>query len=338
MKLNTIIKILFVSALFFINLDAKIIEAKQLFNKKITKVKEEDISLSKSYYGQTVIDESLVTDVVTRFDGFITKLNANKTYMNIKKNEPLFSIYSDDILSIQNEIQIAKDFNKSIYNSSLVKLESLNIDKSEIVKIKKGQIGSMGTIVNSPVSGILLRKNINNQSSVKKGMLLLQIANLEKLWFIASIYQKDLEYIKKDMQASVFIDGISKPFITKVDFIYPNVDTKTKTVDVRFELDNKDLSLYPSMFAKVEIKNSSKTMLTLPKTAVLSKGEKFYVFKPISQDQFEPIKIKAKRISTNKYQILDGLEAGDEIIDNALFLLDSDALTNALYESDDEDW
>ena len=79
-------------------------------------------------------------------------------------------------------------------------------------------------------------------------------------------------------------------------------------------------------------------MLTLPKTAVLNKGSKFYVFKPISQKEFEPIEVEVNRISSNKYEILDGLQANEEVINNALFLLDSDALTNALYEEEDEDW
>ena len=79
-------------------------------------------------------------------------------------------------------------------------------------------------------------------------------------------------------------------------------------------------------------------MLTLPKTAVLKKADSFYVFKPTSESEFEPIKINAKRISSNKYEILGGLEENDEVINNALFLLDSDAITNALYESDNEDW
>ena len=338
MKLKTIISSFFLTSILFLNLDAQIIEAKQLFNKKIIKVKEENLSYSKSFYGNTTLDESLVIDIVTRFDGFITKLNADKTYMDVKENQALFSIYSDDILSIQNEMQIAKNFNKSIYNSSLVKLKALDINKNEIEKIKKGKVSSRGIIVNSPVNGIVLKKNINNSSAVKKGTLLLQVASLEKLWFIASIYQSDLSFIKKDMEALVFVDGIQKPIKSKVDFIYPTIDAKTKSLDVRFIIENKDMKLYPNMFAKVQIKQESKSILTLPKTSVLSKGDKFYVFKPTSQDEFEPIKIKAKRISSNKYEILDGLAAGDEVINNALILLDSDAITNSLYESDDEDW
>lgn len=338
MKLKSIAGSFFLISILFSNLNAQIVEAKQLFNKKTTKVKEEKFSFSKSFYGNTALDESLVTDVVSRFDGFITKLNADKTYMDIKENQALFSIYSDDILSIQNEMQIAKNFNKSIYNSSLVKLKALDINKNEIEKIKRGKISSSGITVNSPVNGIVLKKNINNSSAVKKGTLLLQIASLEKLWFIASIYQSDLSFIKKDMEALVFVDGVQKPIKSKVDFIYPTIDPKTKSLDVRFIIENKDMKLYPNMFAKVQIKEESKSILTLPKTSVLSKGNKFYVFKPISQDEFEPVKIEAKRIASNKYEILDGLKAGDEVIDNTLFLLDSDAITNALYESDDKDW
>ncbi|MBY0539946.1 MAG: efflux RND transporter periplasmic adaptor subunit, partial [Campylobacterales bacterium] len=124
----------------------------------------------------------------------------------------------------------------------------------------------------------------------------------------------------------------------KIDFIYPIFDEKTKTVDVRFILENDDLKLVPSMFGKVDISIKKDIMLTLPKTAVLKKANDFYVFKPLQDGEFEPVKIDAKRISSNKYEILSGLNENDEVINNALFLLDSDAVTNALYESDKEDW
>jgi Cu(I)/Ag(I) efflux system membrane fusion protein len=109
-------------------------------------------------------------------------------------------------------------------------------------------------------------------------------------------------------------------------------------VDVRFIIDNKNQELIPSMFGKANIQVNKRLMLTLPKTAVLKKANNFYVFKPINDSEFEPIKINAKRITSNKYEILGGLEQNDEVINNTLFLLDSDALTNSLYESDDEDW
>jgi Cu(I)/Ag(I) efflux system membrane fusion protein len=158
------IKIILLSTLLLGSvLNAEIIEAKQLFNKKIVKVKKEELAHNKSFYGITKIDESSLVDIVSRFDGYITKLNANKTYMSIKKGAPLYSIYSDDILSIQSELQIANDFNKNIYNSTLQRLDNLAISKSEQQKIKNGKVNENGIVVTSPVNGILLEKNINNQ-------------------------------------------------------------------------------------------------------------------------------------------------------------------------------
>ncbi|MCT7625681.1 efflux RND transporter periplasmic adaptor subunit [Aliarcobacter butzleri] len=331
---NVLILILLLGS--FVN--AEILDAKQLFNKKITKVKKEEILLSKSFYGNTKIDESSTFDIVSRFDGYITNLNANKSYMTIKKGEPLYSIYSSDILSIQNELQISKELNQNIYQSTLLKLDNLDIPKESQEKIKNGKLNNNGLVVTSPTNGILLQKNINNKSSVSKGTTLLQIASLDKIWFIASVYQEDLAFIKKDKQATIYIDGLNTSFNTKVDFIYPIFDDKSKTVDVRFILDNKELNLLPSMFGKVDIIDKQKQLLTLPKTAVLKKSDSFYVFKYVSNDEFKPVKIEAKRINSNKYEIISGLNENDEVIDNALFLLDSDALTNSLYESDNEDW
>ncbi len=331
---NILILILLIGS--FVN--AEILDAKQLFNKKITKVKKEEILLSKSFYGITKIDESSTFDIVSRFDGYITNLNANKSYMTIKKGEPLYSIYSSDILSIQNELQISKELNQNIYQSTLLKLDNLDIPKESQEKIKNGKLNNNGLVVTSPTNGILLQKNINNKSSVSKGTTLLQIASLDKIWFIASIYQEDLAFIKKDKQATIYIDGLNTSFNTKVDFIYPIFDDKSKTVDVRFILDNKELNLLPSMFGKIDIIDKQKELLTLPKTAVLKKSDSFYVFKYVLNDEFKPVKIEAKRINSNKYEIISGLKENDETIDNALFLLDSDALTNSLYESDNEDW
>ena len=334
-----IYRILFISTLLFGTfLNAQIIEAKQLFNKKVVKVKKEEVNITKSYYGITKIDESSLVDIVSRFDGYITKLYANKTYMTIKKDAPLYSIYSQEIQSIQGELEIAKEFNKNIYNSSLQKLDNLAITKKEQEKIKNSKIDSNGILITSPVNGILIEKNINNSSSVKKAEMLLQIASLDKIWFIASIYQNELAYIKKDMTASINIDGINKSINTKIDFIYPIFDDKTKTVDVRFIVDNQDYELVPSMFGKVNIEVSKDVKLTLPKTAVLKKSDSYYVFKPLEDGNFEALKIDAKRITSNKYEILGGLNENDEVINNALFLLDSDAQTNALYESDNEEW
>ncbi len=327
-------------ALFMVStiLNAQILQVEQLFNRKLAKVKKEPLGVLKSFYGTTTLNEGKIYDIVSRFDGYITNLYANETYKYLNKDEKLFTIYSDEVLSIQQELQLAKKFNKSIVNSSIEKLSALNIDKRVLKKIETLNSVIKDIPFYSPYNSIILEKKINNGSFVKKGNLLLRVASLDELWFIAKVYQKDLAFIQKDLEALIKIDGIDTPIKSKVDFIYPNVDLKTKSVDVRFVIENKELKLLPNMFAKVELKAIAKNRLTLPKTAVLNKGEKFYVFKPISEKEFEPVLIEAKRVSSNKYEILSGLEEGEEVISNALFLLDSDAVTNNLYQSDDNDW
>jgi len=319
-------------------LNAQILEVEQLFNKKLTQVKKESVVSSKSFYGETAFDEKGVYDIVTRYDGFVTKLNANENYKYVKKSEKLFEVYSDELVSIQQELQIAKKINNSLINSSIEKLKSLDIDEKVIKRINSSNKVIKNIPVLSPTNGYILQKNLNDGSFVKKGKLLLQIASLDELWFIASVYQKDLSFIKEGMEAKINIDGVSTPIKSKVDFIYPNVDEKTKSVRVRFVIENRDLKLFANMFGKVNISYEEKEMLTLPKTAVLRKGNKFFVFEYLSKSEYEPIEIEAKRISSNRYEILSGLSEGQKVINNALFLLDSDAITNGLYTSDDEDW
>lgn len=324
---------LFLIATIFIalNLEAKVIEVKQLFNKTFTKVQEENISISKSFYGKLELDESKTIDITNRFDGYITKLYANKTYMTIKKNEPLFSIYSDEILSVKREIEVSKNIDKNLYKSSKSKLEALGLSNENINK-------SNEIIIKSPANSIVIKKEINEGSFAKKGKLLLQLSNIDELWLIAEVYQKDLPFLSKGMDAKIYVDGFDVAIKSKVDFIYPIINEATKSVKVRFIVDNKDLKLYPNMFANVKISETKKSMKTLPVTAVLNRGKKFYVFKQISNNEIEPIAVEVNRISSKKYEIVEGLEVGEEVINNALFLLDSDAVTNALYDENDNDW
>lgn len=322
----------------FTILNAQILEVEQLFNKKLVKVKKEQIGTLKSFYGHLAFDETKIYDIVSRFDGFITNLDAKEQYLTLKKGDKLFSLYSDEVLSIQQEIQIAKNLNKQLVRSSVDKLKALDIDDSVIKKIKDSKTILKDIPFYSPSNSIVLKKEINQGSFVKKGKLLLQLASLDSVWFIASVYQKDLSFIKNKMEAKVFLDGFENPIQTEVDKIYPIVNSDTKSVDVRFVLKNSDLKYFPNMFGKVMLQEKTKEALTLPKTAVLLKGNKKYVFKLLSKTEIEPIEIEAKRVSSNKYEIIEGLSENEEVINNALFLLDSDAVTNGLYSSDNGDW
>lgn len=316
---------------FALVLNAEILEVKQLFNKKIVMVKSIESSLSKTFYANTELDESKIVDVTLRFSGFVEKLNVDKSFMSVTKGDTLFSVYSKTLSEIKAEIDLAKELRqKSVVKNLRKKLSLLNVGS---------KISQEYTVeVKAPISGIILEKNINQGSFVRSGMRTFKIADMSQIWVKVQVYQRDMDFVKVGMPASIMIEGLTR-IEGKVDFIYPFMDAKTKKIEVRIVVENPDLKIYPNLFAKVELKSPSQTLLTLPKSAVLTKGAKHFVFKPVGDSEFEPVEVEARRIDSRTFAIDKGLHAGEKVIDRALFMLDADAITNGLYDNDDdEDW
>ena len=333
-------KYIIIIVLFIININSKVIDSKQLFNRSLSKVKEIRYEIKKTFYATTTYDETKINDVVLRFSGFIKNLKANYEHKQINRGDKLFSIYSKEVSASLDEFIIAlKDKNsKYLLRNIEERLELLDISKRTINKIKQLKKVLYYIDIHSKYQGIIINKVINESSYAKEGQLLMRIADLSTIWVNANIYQKDLSFIKKNMRANVYIDGLGN-FDAKVDFIHPIVKGKNRTIPVRLIVKNKNMNIFPNMFAKVTFKKEKLTMLILPKSAVITKGLTHYVFKPTENSEFEPIEVEAKRINSKQFQIVSGLKKDEVVINNALFMLDSDAITNGLYdEDDDDDW
>ncbi len=318
-----------------LSINGKTLDSTQVFNKTTVKVTKQTIGLSKEFYADIVLDETDIKDITLRFDGFVQELYKEKNYSYVKSGEKLFSIYSNEVYTSLQEFISTDLTNKRRYKSYMDKFKNMDIDTRQIKTVLKSKRMKENIDIYSPYSGYIITKNINQGSSVKKGQLVLQVASMEQLWAIVKVYQKDLSYIKKDMKVKLFVEGVGV-VDSKVDFIYPFIDTKTKTIDVRVVIDNKDLKIYPGMFAKAKIYENTKKMLVLPKSAVFTKADQHFVFIS-SGDQFEPKEIVAKRINTDQFEVISGLNENDEVIDKVMFLLDSDAITNGLYNNSEED-
>ena len=331
--------ILIILLVFTISLNANIITSKQLFNKNIIKAKQQNISMSKTFYATTTYDETKVNDIVLRYSGYIKNLNANSTHKQINKGNLLFKVYSKELVSAFDELLLAIKYNQNRVQIRAIedRLNLMGISKQTIKYVKRTKKVPYYISTYSKYTGVVINKKVNEESYVKAGQTLFSLANLSEIWVNANIYQKDLSFIKKGMNANVYIDGVGV-YKAKVDLIHPILDNKTKTIPVRVVIQNKNNKVFPNMFAKVQFIQKKIPMITLPKSAVITKGAKHYVFKPIKDSQFEPIEVQAKRINSKMYQITSGLKENDEVINNALFMLDSDAITNGLYDEDDDDW
>ena len=299
-------------------------KVEQEFNIKTITVGTKNIASYKEFYGKAVADSSKTYDVTMRFDGFITKLYVPEEFSYVKKNDKLFTIYSETIYNLYDELAIAKNRSNSLYKSIKNKFTLFGIDP----KNKKGD----DTLITSKFNGYITKHNINEGSYIKKGQKIFEITDLSSMWILINIYQKDIAFVKNNMDVELSFDGVVKTYKGKIDKIYPNIDSKDQSVTVRVELDNSDLKLFPNMFAKAKLYEKSKNILVVPKNAVIQRDGKQYVFFKEGKD-YTPSEVVAKKIPEG-YQITEGLEAGDMIVTNALFLLDSDAITNGLYSDD----
>ena len=304
--------------------------AKQLFNVQTIEVKKVNEGNFKDFYGKTVVNEENVKEITLRYDAFIEELYVNKNFATIKKGEPLFKAYSSEVYTAQLELLGAiRIKNQGMIDSLVQKLRLLGVEEKLINKVLTDKQASEKITVNSPYSGFVTQKVVNAGSFISKGMKLYEISDYSSLWIMASVYEKDLAFVKNAKNADVFFDITNKTYKAKIDFIYPKVDPETKSVKVRLLVENKDLELFENAFAKVRFGTAKKEYLTLPKSAVLTKGNQTSVFvKGEFEGEFEPKVIEAKRLNNDTFEIISGLKEGDKVVNNALFMFDSDSQNN----------
>lgn len=319
-------RMLFLILLCMAFADAKSFE--QAFNVQTVKPKMLTHDITKSYYATTSYDEARIYDVALRFDGYIENLNADELYKSVKAGEKLFDIYSKEIYMLKKELSSTKSL-KTLNATILEKLRLYELD-DKALKSDNESVPYYGRY-----GGKIIQKNIYEGSFVKAGMPLLKIADDSIMRVMAKVYQKDIEFVHVGMKALVDIEGVAEPIVAKVSRIYPKINPKELTFDVRIDVQNRSSKIFPDMFAKVTITKSIGSALMLAKDAVIKRGEKFYVFQKISQSEYEPKEIEAKYIG-GYYQIIGGIDQNTEVAKNALFLLDSDAVTNGSYMS--QEW
>lgn len=304
--------------------------AKQLFNVQTIEVKKVNEGNFKDFYGKTAVNEENIKEIVLRYDVFIEELFVNKNYAMVKKGDPLLKVYSPEIYTGQLELLGAQKIkNQGMIDSIVQKIKLLGVDEKLINKVLTDKQASEKIIVNSPYSGFVSQKMANAGAYVPKGMKLYEITDFSTLWVIANVYEKDLAFVKNAKNADVSFDITDKIYKAKIDFIYPKVDPETKSVKVRLIVENKDLELFVDAFSKIRFGTAKKEYLTLPKSAVLTKGNQTSVFvKGEFEGEFEPKVIETKRLNNDTFEIISGLKEGDKVVNNALFMFDSDSQNN----------
>ncbi len=328
---------LFLLPLFMIASEPKKPTVEQLFNVETVKVKKITAAYKKSFYGLLKADERLVADVVPRFGGYIVKLYADTRYMKVKSGQPLAKVYSPEVFKAKEEYLNSLNYASGSGNSKMAesakrKLLLLGVGKDEIAAIKSKRKSDPYTVIRSSVTGYLFEKNINEGSAFNAKSTLFKIVGLKNVWMEAKISEPEIERVNKAATFRVKARALPDLFEADNPLLYPQIDPKSALATLRLDVDNPDARLLPGMFATLIVESQAKSVLTLPRTAVIRKMGSWYVFKAGEfEGEYEPVEVDVKPIDNERYAIISGLKEGDEVVDNALFMIDSDAQINGLF-------
>ena len=312
---------------FLASLHAVTVE--QLFNVKTIKVQSQKVEITKEYNGYVKIADDKIYTISLTQDGFIKNLTAPNIYDKVRKGKKLFDFYSPDIYKAQIELLSAEKFSPALAKNLETKLKLYDVTSQNIKMIKRKNRAFKYLPFYSPYSGIVIDKKVTEGSAVKRGMVVYRVADLSKVWVEGKAYEADRAFIQKGQKVEVTLNGSKKIHHATIDFIYPLVDPVNKTIDFRITLSNKDRKIQPNSYATIKNIKPQKSKLILPNTAVVTKGDKHLVFIPSEYEgEYKSKFIEAKRISVNQFEIISGLKEGDKVVNNSLFLIDSDIMIN----------
>jgi len=305
-----------------------------------------DLDQSISTFGKVAYDETKVHHVHTRFDGYIEHLYVNYVGQHVREGEPLFSVYSPELYSTQNEYLLAlraRDQRQQSGAGSAIpgstidlvgaareRLALWGIGEKELNELEKSRKTSRDLVIASPVSGYVTEKTAVHGLKVTPADNLYDIVDLSTVWVQADVYEINLPFVKIGQPAKMTFDyRPGRTWRGKVAFLDPTVDQATRTVKARVEFANPDGELKPEMYGRVVIGGSRAQGIAVPDSAVIATGERDIVFVAKGDGLFEPREVVLGVRVRNLYEIKSGIMEGETVVTGANFLLDSESKLKA---------
>ena len=295
--------------------------------------------------GNVAVDETKLAYVQVRFSGYIDKVFADATYQYVRKGQPLFTIYSPDLVATEREYLVAKQDQQqmaqstvpgvasgaaSLLDAAAQRLTQWGVPQHEIARLESTSKVQQELEVDSPVSGYITERNALPSVAVQPEMRLYTIADLSTVWVQAQVFQNDLGRIKIGDPATLTVDSYpGRVFNGRVDFIYPQVDMNTRAANVRIVFSNPGLVLKPGMFVNVDLNIPMGRQLIIPATGVLQSGTRQIVFVDRGDGYLEPRDVQLGARVEESFVVLKGLKAGERIVTSANFLIDSESQLQA---------
>ena len=287
------------------------------------------IQMIKTLQASAIVtyDETKLTDINLKFDGWIEQLNAGYVGKQVLKGQPLFSVYSPALISLQDEyLQSLQRHQAGLKSATARRLSLLDINPEQIRAIGKRGRSIDSLPILSPINGTIIEKHIVEGSAFKAGTKLLTLADLSSIWVEGEIYAEDLPSIKIGMAAQIFADDkTDQPLLGTVSFIEPALNNVTRTARVRVQLANPEGLLRPEQYVRLQLQLELGPRLVIPREAVIFSGKNRIVFLDLGEGRLQARKITTGESNENFIEVLDGLVHGDLIVSSGNFLIASES-------------
>ena len=286
-------------------------------------------------------DETGLADINLKVEGWIRDLYVDTTGEFVKAGQPLFTLYSPELVTTQNEYLLALKTREQVRHSQLAdarehadrlvesakqRLSLWDMPADQFETLEQSRQAQTAIVFRSPVTGYVLEKHALEGQHVMPGQTLYKVADLSTVWVEADIYEQAVASVRIGAPATVTIDAYpGERFTGKAIFIYPFVGEQTRTVKVRFAFANRGTRLKPGMYANVELATRAGTNLVIPTNALLDSGQEQVVFVAQGDGYFEPRRVKVGQRFDDAIEILEGLKEGESVATGAAFFLDSES-------------
>ena len=278
--------------------------------------------------GYVQFDEDTLHHVHTRVDGWIEKLAITATGDPVKKGQLLFEFYSPTLVNAQQEFLAAlRSGNSVLQQASRERLMALGVTESEVARLEKERTVRQRVQKYAKADGVVAHLAVREGIYITPANEVMSIAELDKVWVLAEVFEREAAWVKPGQMAMVELDYLpGKMWHGTVDYVYPELDPKTRTLTVRIHFDNEDEMLRPNMFARVTIHaEAAGDVVHVPREAVIRGGTIDRVVVALGDGRYQSRPVTLGIESHDRIAILSGLEAGTEIVVSGQFLIDSES-------------
>lgn len=282
--------------------------------------------------GYVDFDENKISHVHLRTDGWIDKLVVKSEGARVKKGDLLFELYSPTLVNAQDEyLQSLRSNNKRLIRASYARLRALGIDDQQIRKIKETRKSEQLIKVRAAQDGIVSRLNAREGMFVKPRMEVMTLADLSSVWIQVEVFERQAEWVQQGKPAEITVPYLpGRTWEGTVEYVYPSLDPKTRTLRARLRFENPDESLKPNMFTNVTIfGGATQNVISIPREALIRTGEGERVIISLGEGRFAPREVVSGIESGDYIEIVKGLNGNEEVVTSSQFLLDSEASIKA---------